>query len=67
MLRRLTDRIEKDASGEKVIRRFGMWGTNLELECREKQFFVVYPDGNEEKFKTKTEAEDYMKQSIGSK
>lgn len=66
MLTRLADRIESsDEDGQVVIRRFGMWGTNAEIECRKNGYFVVHPHGKgEEKFKTRADAEVRLKELI---
>jgi len=66
MLTRLTDRIEAlpDDEGEQVIKRYGMWGTTAEIEKRGRVWFVIYPDGNIDKFKTLTEAEGCLKELV---
>lgn len=67
-LTRLQDRIEKNTTGgeeETVIKRYGMWGTNVEIEKRGRYWFAVHPDKKELKFNTRDEAEIYLKGLIG--
>ena len=61
MLTRLQDRIDSGPDGEEVIVRYGMWGTNIEIERRGRTFYVVLPKKKEVKFKTLAEAEAYLK------
>ena len=64
-LTRLTDPIEQDEEGNDIVtRRFGMWGTMAEIEICKKRVEVVHPDGKRKHFKTKEEAEVYMKTLI---
>lgn len=62
MLNRLTDRIESGPDGEYVVARFGMWGVSAEVERHGRKWYVIHPNGKKEKFKTKTDAELYMKE-----
>lgn len=62
MLNRLTDRIESGPDGEYVVARFGMWGVSAEVERHKRKWFVVHPNGKKKNFKTKTDAELYMKE-----
>ena len=51
-LSRLTDRIDVDDDGEHIVKRYGMWGTMVEVESCERKYTVVYPDGKKEKHRT---------------
>lgn len=62
MLNRLTDRIESGPDGEYVVARFGMWGVSAEVERHGRKWYVIHPNGKKENFKTKTDAELYMKE-----
>lgn len=61
-LSRLTDRIETDDAGKEVqIPRYGVWGSNLEIERRgPKRFVVRMPRGKEETFRSLDEAEHFI-------
>ena len=62
MLTRLTDRMEKDSAGKDVkIIRYGMWGVNAEIERRGRKFVVIRQGKKNEEFKTREEAELFMK------
>lgn len=72
-LTRLTDRIKTDETGTNVvdkngnevkIKRFGMWGTTAEVEIDGKKVEVVQRNGSRKRFKTKAEAEVFMKTLI---
>ena len=72
-LTRLSDRIKTDETGANVvdkngnevkIKRFGMWGTTAEVEIDGRKVEVIHHDGSRKRFKTKTEAEVYMKTLI---
>ena len=69
-LTRLTDREKVDENGVVVldkngnpvnIKRFGLWGTTAEVEIDGKKVEVVQRNGSRKRFKTKEEAEAYMK------
>jgi len=65
MLTRLTDRIDVDPDGgEMKIKRYGMWGTNIEIEMRKRKCVMVFPDKTEKHFKTLTDAELYLKEKL---
>ena len=61
MLTRLADRVEKGKDGKPVkVIRYGLWGTNAEIE-RHGRKFVVFRKGKEkESFRTLEEAEQFM-------
>ena len=64
-LRRLTDRIETDSEGNEVItKRYGLWGTTVEVEKCGKKIEMIYPDGKREKYKSLEEAEVAMKKLV---
>ena len=66
MLTRLTDRIEEDQDGTPVkVIRYGMWGTNAEIERKGRKFIVVRKGKKPEEFNTREEAEQFMKTLIG--
>lgn len=69
-LTRLTDREKVDENGMVVtdkngnpvnIKRFGLWGTTAEVEIDGKKVEVVHRNGSRQRFKTKEEAEAFMK------
>lgn len=63
MLTRLTDRIEEGPDGKDVrIIRYGMWGTNAEIERHGRKFRIVQHGKKKEEFKTLAEAELYMEE-----
>ena len=65
MLTRLQDRTDTDKDGKEIkIVRYGMWGTGSEIERRGRKWFVVHPNKKEKQFKNRTEAEQYLKESI---
>ena len=72
-LTRLTDREKVDENGvvvtdkegnPKKIRRFGLWGTTAEVEIDGKKVEVVHQNGSRQRFRTKEDAEAYMKTLI---
>ena len=66
MLTRLTDRIEEDQNGTPVkVIRYGMWGTNAEIEQHGLKFEVVRKGKKLESFGTLEEAEKFMTTLIG--
>ena len=57
-LTRLQDRIDKEEDGsEVVVKRYGLWGTNVEIEVKNRKTEVVYPKGKREHFPTLGDAE----------
>lgn len=65
MLTRLADKIEKTPDGKEIkIIRYGMWGTNLEIEARVGKYFVIFPSGKRESFPRLADAEIFLKKSI---
>lgn len=65
MLTRLQDRTDTDKNGKEIkIVRYGMWGTGSEIERRGRMWFVVHPNKKEKQFKNRTEAEQFLKESI---
>ena len=61
MLTRLTDRIEEGPDGKEVkVIRYGMWGTNAEIERHGRKFVVIRKGKKPEIFKTLEEAEQFM-------
>ena len=69
-LTRLTDREKVDENGVVVtkkdgnpvmIKRFGLWGTTAEVEIDGKKVEVVQRNGSRQRFKSKEEAEAFMK------
>ena len=68
MLTRLTDRIEEGPDGKEVkVIRYGMWGTNAEIERHGRKFVVIRKGKKPEIFKTLEEAEQFMKTLIGGR
>ena len=66
MLTRLTDRIEEGSDGKQVkVVRYGMWGTNAEIERHGRKFEVVRKGKKLESFRTREEAEQFMNTLIG--
>ena len=66
MLTRLTDRVEKAKDGTPVkVIRYGMWGTNAEIERHGRKFDVVRKGKKLESFGTLEEAEKFMTTMIG--
>ncbi len=64
MLTRLADRIETDTEGKETkIIRYGMWGTNLEIEGRAGKYFVIFPSGKQQSFPRLADAEIFLKES----
>ena len=64
-LTRLTDRIDTEDDGsEIVVKRYGMWGTHVEIVIKNKKIDVVYANGKRERFKTLGDAEDYLKELV---
>ena len=68
MLTRLTDRIEEGPDGKQVkVIRYGMWGANAEIERHGRKFVVIRKGKKPEEFKTREEAEQFMKTLIGGR
>ena len=66
MLTRLADRVEKCKDGKPVkVIRYGMWGTNAEIERHGRKFVVVRNGKEKESFITMEEAEQFMTTLIG--
>ena len=66
MLTRLTDRIEEGPDGKEVkVVRYGMWGTNAEIERHGRKFNVIRKGKKLESFRILEEAEQYMITLIG--
>lgn len=64
-LTRLSDRIETNDMGEETrIKRYGMWGTNVEVETADKHFRIVYPNGKFEKCRSLELAEIRLKELV---
>lgn len=65
MLTRLTDRIEEGPDGKDVrIIRYGMWGTNAEIERHGRKFLIIQNGKTLSEFKTLEEAEVFMKEKF---
>ncbi len=65
---RLSDRIEKEKDGSEVkVKRFGLWGTNVEIEVKGKLIEVVYPKGKREKFKKLEEAKQCLEEIVNGR
>lgn len=66
MLTRLSDRVEKGKDGKPVkVIRYGMWGTNAEIERHGRKFVIVRKGKKLESFGTLEEAEKFMTTLIG--
>lgn len=48
--------------GEEKVIRYGMWGTNAEIERHGCQFHVVHEGKSKAKFKTLAEAEVFVRE-----
>ena len=65
MITRLADRIEPGPAGEEVrVIRYGMWGTNAEIERHGRKWFVVHPNKSKKRFKNKAECEIYLEELL---
>ena len=68
LLTRLSDRVDTDPDGgQLVVRRYGMWGTNTEIEIRKRKVVMVFSNKKEKTFKRLVDAELFLKEKCGYK
>lgn len=64
MITRLADRVEDGPNGKVKIKRYGLWGTNAEIEKRGKEKYVLVNWKESREFKHLEEAEIYLQELV---